>query len=439
MIFISAPAANYDGSGRLATLANASVWARSRFTPAVSGDYRLTCATGASAAFTTTGTNAVLGGAVAGASESAFIIAPSANFNAADELTSLTGCVLSASKSITGLLGGTSYRAIVLSAPSDVFPLEIPAEWVIVGTEVQVAPTPFATTTPAISGGVLSGPAGIYRVVNATTVTDSEVTLTPPVALSSLGTPGDSLTIYHLQFSSFSPDVELPAAAGISLVGSKNVGWTATASNQTFSLTDLTGGIGSAPEAGDYIVVSYAVGTNATPTLSIVTSGYGSLLTPLAANDTYDVILAAWSKFMGGSPDTSITVSGTGSSNNAGRVVISVYRGVNPTTPLDVAASVSPGTGTNGGRPTPPPITPVTSGAVVLAFGAAGSASGVVAPFTSDLSDFVSAATPAIYSVAIGAGSFAWASGTYTPTQWAGNNTSVQSSWAAFTIALRPA
>lgn len=310
--------------------------------------------------------------------------------------------------------------------------------WAIVETMVLVAPLSPAPTTPYISGGVLYGPAGIYRVVNATTVTDTEYSLTPPVSLSSLGTPGDNLTIYHLQFSSPSPEVTLPAT-GITLVGSKLAGWAGTTSNQTISLTDLTGGTGAAPEAGDYVVVSYAVGFAVGPTLSVVTSGYAPLITPLSADDTYDVRLASWAKFMGGSPDTSIVVSGTGNINNAGRVAISVYRGVNPTTPLDVAVSVSPGTGINGGRPTPPPIMPVNSGAVIVAIGAASPPPANIAAFTSDLSDFISATANDTYPVVIGVGSFQWVSGTYTPTQWGGSTTNVQASWAAFTLALRPA
>ena len=435
MIFISAPAANYDGSGRLATLANASVWARSRFTPAVSGDYRLTCATGASAAFTTAGTNAVLGGAVSGDSESAFIIAPSANFNAADELTSLTGCVLSASKSVTGLLGGTSYRALVLSAPSDAFTLEIPAEWVIVDTEVQVAPTPFATTTPVISGGVLSGPAGIYRVVNATTSADTESTLSPPVPLSSLGTPGDSLTVYHLQFSSQSPEVLLPAS-GITLVGSRAVSWAGTLSDSVISLTGLTGGTDSAPIEGDLVIFQYSVGSNSgTPSISVVTSGYTNLISSQFANDSYDTTQIGGRKFMGSTPDTSITMSSTTSTSFGGSASIIVLRGVNQTTPLDVAVTVA--TGINTGRPTPPAITPVTSGAWIVCMASSGS----VAPalFTSDLPNFITAFAGDSVSNATGAGAQEWAGGTFTPTQWGGNNTSSNSSWCAFTAAFRPA
>ena len=112
--------------------------------------------------------------------------------------------------------------------------LDVTAEgWGIVETEVLVAPSAPSPTTPYISGGDLNGPSGIYRVVNATTVTDSEVTLTPPVSLSSLGTPGDDLTIYHLQFSSASPEVILPAG-GFTATET----WSSYANGNTFTQMD---------------------------------------------------------------------------------------------------------------------------------------------------------------------------------------------------------
>lgn len=120
----------------------------------------------------------------------------------------------------------------LITADSLVFKsrLDVTAEgWGIVETEVLVAPSAPSPTTPYISGGVLNGPAGIYRVVNATIVTDTEYSQTPPVSLSSLGTPGDSLTLYHLQFSSQSPDVELPPPAGLS----ENWNWLADGNTWT--------------------------------------------------------------------------------------------------------------------------------------------------------------------------------------------------------------
>jgi hypothetical protein len=103
--------------------------------------------------------------------------------------------------------------------------------WVIVGTTVNAAPTVGVPATPVITNGVLTGPYGIYRVVNATTGTDIEATLTPPTNLYSIGTPGDSLTIYRLQFSSQSPEVALP-------VGSVFEDWSWLTVGNTFTEVD---------------------------------------------------------------------------------------------------------------------------------------------------------------------------------------------------------
>ena len=141
MIFISAPDVNFDGTGRLTTLVDAEVWSRSRFTPFETGTYRVTCAVGASPAFTTTGANTTTGGGVDGSAPRAFIFAPTANFNEAGELTSLSGCVLSLSLVVSGLLGGTSYRAIVLSPPSPPVAVVAADEWVFDGSTVLQTPT----------------------------------------------------------------------------------------------------------------------------------------------------------------------------------------------------------------------------------------------------------------------------------------------------------
>ncbi len=141
MIFISAPDVSFDGTGRLTTLVDAEVWARGRFTPAENGTYRITCAVGASPAFTTTGANTTTGGGVDGGAPRSFIFAPTSNFNQAGDLTSLAGCVLSLSLSVTGLLGGTSYRAVVLSPPSPPIAVVSADEWVFDGSTVLQTPT----------------------------------------------------------------------------------------------------------------------------------------------------------------------------------------------------------------------------------------------------------------------------------------------------------
>jgi hypothetical protein len=112
-----------------------------------------------------------------------------------------------------------------------------------------------------------------------------------------------------------------------------------------------------------------------------------------------------------------------------------VFRGVDPTTPMDVAVVTK--TGVNGGRPTADPITPTTDGALILVLGASAAATSTV--FTSGLSNFITSIRGDTYSVTVGAGTYNWISGTYTPVQWLGNNTTASSSWAAATLALRPA
>jgi hypothetical protein len=74
---------------------------------------------------------------------------------------------------------------------------------------------------------------------------------------------------------------------------------------------------------------------------------------------------------MGATPDTSITLTGgTLSADDAGAVVVQVWRGVDPTTPFDVTQTTA--TGTNSVLCDPPAITPVTPGAVIVSGGAGG-------------------------------------------------------------------
>jgi len=104
-------------------------------------------------------------------------------------------------------------RILIPSIPTVPFPAPSSLVWTVVGTLIDAAPVVGTPSTPVIQDGVLLGPAGTYRVVNNTLLTDEELELAPPVPLDSLGTPGDSLTIYYYVFSSSSPDIELPGGA----------------------------------------------------------------------------------------------------------------------------------------------------------------------------------------------------------------------------------
>ena len=88
-----------------------------------------------------------------------------------------------------------------------------------------------------------------------------------------------------------------------------NVGSTGTSTS--ISLTDLTGGVASAPAENDIVVGVYAVGSTANEPIGVDTAGYTELA-ELHFNDTNDANLSVSWKRMGVSPDTEVTVSPTG-------------------------------------------------------------------------------------------------------------------------------
>jgi hypothetical protein len=193
--------------------------------------------------------------------------------------------------------------------------------------------------------------------------------------------------------------------------------------------------LASAPIENDLVLIAYSVGAANDVDVTITTSDYIEIA-DLRANDVYDGNLGLFRKFMTSTPDTSITVGPTGNANYAGVVAIHVWRGVNLTTPLDVAATTA--TGIDTGRPTPPAITPSTADSVVVCAGASSAATGAVFT-TSDLSNFITQTSADVNDGTVGIGSFDWTSGTFTPAQFGGGTTGTDDSWVAVTIALRPA
>lgn len=136
MIFISAPELDFDFNGNLIDLSDAEVWTTARIS-LPTGTFRITTANAVSGPFTTTGTNVLIGGTVPGNAVRTFLIVPAENFTG-NELTSLSGGVLSQSLNVIGLLGGVTYRAMVLAQASDPFLAEL--AWVVIGTTVLATP-----------------------------------------------------------------------------------------------------------------------------------------------------------------------------------------------------------------------------------------------------------------------------------------------------------
>ena len=223
------------------------------------------------------------------------------------------------------------------------------------------------------------------------------------------------------------------AGAGITYVGGKTAVATAGAGTTTVSLTNLTGGSDAAPQAGDVVVVGYSIGSNVDIDVSV--TGYVEVA-DLLSTDTFRENLGIYYKVMGGTPDTSLTLGATTNANFGGVCAIQVWRGVDTTNVLDVAAQTA--TGADSRRANPPSITPTTSGAVIVAIGGT-TAYGVVFQTPSDLENWLTALAGTAYNNPIGMGSKAWTGGAFDPVEFGVNTDSTSSCWAAATIALRPA
>ena len=228
----------------------------------------------------------------------------------------------------------------------------------------------------------------------------------------------------------------------IQLVGRKAEGTGGGGSTWIVSLVDLSGGLDTAPSAGDVVFVAFAIASggfgNNNKNPAILTAGY-TTAADLYANDIFDTNLLVAYKRMGATPDTEVSV-GSNSDGNAGRaVVVWVERGLDEATPLDVTTTTA--TSNNSGLPDPPAITPTTSGAKIIAFGAApiSSSNSFTAP--ADLDDFIQALGVDTETIAVGAGAYDWVSGEFDPEQWARGSSESDAflSRAAATVALRPA
>lgn len=207
----------------------------------------------------------------------------------------------------------------------------------------------------------------------------------------------------------------------------------------------LTGGIAAAVAAGDLVIVSYSVGHQArTPACTI--NDPSAVAYPVAISDTantadtQDVDCRIAAKFMPGTPDATVELLATGNAADGGSYHIRVYRGVNVTTPLDVAVVTA--NGINTGIPDPGAITPTDPHAMIVVFGCGGAATGAV--FTQaglgELTDFQSNNIAATNDVSQGSGDYPyWTTGAFNPAAFTGGSNNANNSWLATTLALRSA
>lgn len=228
------------------------------------------------------------------------------------------------------------------------------------------------------------------------------------------------------------------AQAAVAYVGGQ-VGSFAGKTNATTVTFALTNGSASTPAAGDLVIVAYSVGSTADRALTIQNGSsvdYTLAGSELYQNDTYDSNLRVAYRFMPDPTETTVVLSGTGNTADAGAYTIHVFRGVDSSTPLDVAAVTAGNINTR--LADPGSILPTTSGAWIYVTGGAAAATG--GTYTASyLTDFRATTQVDTNDAMIGAGYVTWTSGTYDPAAFTGGGTdTTNDSWNAVTLALRP-
>lgn len=228
----------------------------------------------------------------------------------------------------------------------------------------------------------------------------------------------------------------------LTYVGGNSGTWAgATSGDNNVSLTALTGGSDSAAAAGDIVIAVYGTASTADRTLAIGdgTNPYTLAGSELYANTAVDSNLRVAYKVLS-SADANCVFGPTGSVADAGTAIVHVWRGIDSTTPMDVTVVTATGTGStyvNGAS-----ITPATAGAIVLVCGSnatGGGTGALISQSGSELSNFLAVVQSDTNKASAGIGSFAWTSGVFDPVVWTASLTSAGSSWAAVTLALRPA
>jgi hypothetical protein len=220
--------------------------------------------------------------------------------------------------------------------------------------------------------------------------------------------------------------------------------------NVTLTFTGATGLLDAAGGQatllqGDVVVVPYATSAVTDGAMSEGSATYTVVHEAYSNGTANDTNLWLGYKVMGGTPDTTITVLGTGGANHGTIATAFAFRGVDAAV-LDVAfvAGSHAATGTASTRPNAPAITPNTAGAWIVVAGGGAAATGGAFTNPGDLSattnHFRSANHAETIDIAIGMGiKTDWVSGAFDPAAWTGGVANAGDSWAAMVIALKAA
>jgi hypothetical protein len=229
----------------------------------------------------------------------------------------------------------------------------------------------------------------------------------------------------------------------IQYVGGRGAGRAGSTSTVNVAINSgLTGGIGAAAIAGDLVVVTVAVATQArNPSCAVTLPGTGwvNKTQQHTTSTTYDISVCTSYKIMPATPDTVVTIPSTGNIADGQGYRIMVFRGVDPANVESVTATYAASQGVNN-RPDGAAITPGHAGAWIVVGGGGAAGTGTTLFTSGDLSGFVSYNGADTNDGTVGMGYYSgWSSGSWNPAVWGGGSVNAANSWGATTLALRPA
>jgi len=209
----------------------------------------------------------------------------------------------------------------------------------------------------------------------------------------------------------------------------------------TYSFASLLNSAGITPTllSGDIVIVASC--RRHTANLAQTTpAGYSVLVPNVYSNGaTQDTNLIVFYKFMGTTPDTSFTMPASGVAAGGSSFTVHVFRGVQT---LDTG-SPQTASGVGATATDPPSVTPVTAGAVIYVAGGACASTAhtlMTAPanITGAGANSFQSQDPSQANCAAGVHA-GWVSGAFNPAAFGGGNTGAAGSWAAISLALKPA
>lgn len=184
---------------------------------------------------------------------------------------------------------------------------------------------------------------------------------------------------------------------------------------------------------GDYVLLAATLGTSRTTGMAVTSSSGASVYTTVVSTVTSSFArFAMFRHIVASTGETTVTVTGTAGASDSLAAVAMVFRGVDPTTPEDVTATSTTGSGTT---PDSPLITVASCGcAIISAFGAQINDAAVTPP-----SSFLNATTINNNDTLDATTGQAWltysSTAPFDPTSW---TNLISATWVSATVALRP-